>query len=452
MSYVLLLTAVVFFVLVNGFFVAAEFALVRTRRTKMEQLAEDGARGAALALKQIDRIDEYLSACQLGITMASLAIGFLGEPAIADLFREVTGEGLPHEVTLVISVGFAYFITTALHITVGEQVPKIYAIVHAEPIARRTARGLEFFFVVMRPLIGALNRVSNWILRRLRTDPRAEFDEAQNAEELKLVIAQSLHGGTLDPGEAGMLSGVFHLHEQQARQVMTPIPAVVTVDTSENVETALRRCIASGHTRLPVTEDGSTDRIKGIVHANSLARLLLNQGPDAPIESLVKDAPIVPETKPLDDLLAELQRERASMAVVVDEYGRTEGIVTVEDIVEEVVGEITDETDPAGGAVRRLANGDWFVRGRVPITALGDCGLELEADSDGYRRGGGFVFGEPGRLPKRGDMVRANGYSLRVEAVRENRVEAVRIRDHEPDSRNGRKRRESDEESVREGD
>jgi CBS domain containing-hemolysin-like protein len=451
MSYVLLLLAVVFFVLLNGFFVAAEFALVRSRRSRMEQLAEDGVRGAALALKQIDRIDEYLSACQLGITMASLAIGFLGEPAIADLFREITGEPFPHEVTLAISVGIAYLITTALHITIGEQVPKIYAIVHPEPIARRTARGLELFFVVMRPGIAALNGISNSILRLLRTDPRADFDEAQSAEELKLLIAQSAHGGALDPGEAGMLSGVFHLHEQEARQVMTPIPAVVTVDASENVQTALRRCVSSGHTRLVVTEDENTDRIKGIVHANSLARILMNQGPDALIESIVKDAPIVPETKPLDDLLADLQRERATMAVVVDEYGRTEGIVTVEDIVEEVVGEIIDETDPAGGAVRRLANGDWFVRGHVPITDLIDYGIELEADSEAYNSVGGFVFGELGRLPKRGDMVRANGYSLRVEAVRENRVEAVRIRDHEPDSRNGRRRREGDEESVREG-
>jgi CBS domain containing-hemolysin-like protein len=431
--------------------VAAEFALVRSRRSRMEQMAEEGQRGAALAIKQIDRIDEYLSACQLGITMASLAIGFLGEPAIADLFREITGEPFPHEVTLAISVGLAYLITTALHITIGEQVPKIYAIVHAEPIARRTAGGLEFFFVVMRPGIRLLNATSNWILRRLRVDPRAEFDEASNAEELKLLIAQSAHGGALDPGEAGMLSGVFHLHEQEARQVMTPIPAVVTVDASENVQTAMRRCVSSGHTRLVVTEDENTDRIKGIVHANSLARVLMNQGSEASIMPIVKDAPIVPETKPLDDLLADLQRERATMAVVVDEYGRTEGIVTVEDIVEEVVGEIIDETDPAGGAVRRLANGDWFVRGHVPITDLIDYGIELEAESEAYNSVGGFVFGELGRLPKRGDMVRANGYSLRVEAVRENRVEAVRIRDHEPDSRNGRRRRESDEESVREG-
>src|ERR687891_1580929 len=157
MSYALLLLAVVFFVLLNGFFVASEFALVRSRRSRMEQLAEEGVRGAALAVRQIDRIDEYLSACQLGITMASLAIGFLGEPAIADLLREIYGDPISHEVSLAVSVGLAYLITTALHITVGEQVPKIYAIVHAEPIARRTARGLEFFFVVMRPLIRLLN-------------------------------------------------------------------------------------------------------------------------------------------------------------------------------------------------------------------------------------------------------------------------------------------------------
>jgi CBS domain containing-hemolysin-like protein len=209
---------------------------------------------------------------------------------------------------------------------------------------------------------------------------------------------------------------------------MTPIPAVVTCDVSDTVEAALRKCVQSGHTRLVVTEDYDTDRIKGTVHANSLARLYMNRGPDATIEPLVKDAVIIPETKPLDDLLADLQRERASMAVVVDEYGRTAGICTVEDIIEEVVGEIADETDPAAGAVRRLANGDWFVRGHVPITDLLDYGLELPVDTDAYNSVGGFVFGELGRLPKRGDTVQFNGYSLRVESVRENRVEAVRIR------------------------
>ena len=451
MTYVLLLLAVVLLVALNGFFVAAEFALVRSRRSKLEQMEEEGDRKATRVLAQMDDMNAYLAACQLGITLASIAIGFLGEPAIAQLLESAFGDSIPHAVSLAISIALAYLITTAAHITVGEQVPKIFAIVRPEGVARRSARPLHFFYVVFRPGVSLLNSVSNGILRAIGIDPKAELEEASSAEDLKMLIAQSATGGVLDPGEAGMLSGVFHLHEQEARQVMTPIPAVVTVDTSENVETALRRCVASGHTRLVVTEGGNTDRIKGLVHSNSLVRVLMNQGPEASVEPLVKDAPIVPETKPLDDLLADLQRERASMAVVVDEYGRTEGIVTVEDIVEEVVGEITDETDPAGGAVRRLANGDWFVRGHVPITDLVDYGIALEADSETYNSVGGFVFGDLGRLPKRGDMVQANGYSLRVEAVRENRVEAVRIRDHEPDSRNGRKRREPDDESVRDG-
>jgi len=225
-----------------------------------------------------------------------------------------------------------------------------------------------------------------------------------------------------------MLTGVFHLHEQEARQVMTPFPAVVTVDTSEDVETALRRCVSSGHTRLVVTEDENPDRVKGLVHVNSLVRQLMAEGPEASLEPFVRDAPIVPETKPLDDLLADLQRQRAALAVVVDEYGRTAGVVTVEDIVEEVVGEIEDETDPAGGAVRRLANGDWFVRGHVAVNDLIDYGVELPAESEAYNSVGGFVFAELGRLPRRGDTVRADGYSIRVESVRENRVEAVRIR------------------------
>jgi CBS domain containing-hemolysin-like protein len=430
MTELLFLAGVLVLVAANGFFVAAEFALVRAREGRVEAMRDEGRRGATLVLEQIDTIDEYLSACQLGITMASLGIGFLGEPAIASLIENAIGSSISHGLSLAISITIAYLITTALHITLGEQVPKIYAIVHAERTALRVARPLHWFRVGLSPLIWLLNTASNAILRLVGVDPKAEFEDISSSEDLKLIIARSAHGGKIDPGEAGMLSGVFHLHEQQVRQVMTPIPAVITVDISENVETALRRCVDSGHTRLVVTEDGNTDRIRGVVHANSLARKMINEGADASIEDCVKDALIVPETKPLDDLLADLQRERASMAVVVDEYGRTAGIVTIEDIIEEIVGEIADETDPAVAGVRRLANGDWWVRGHVPITDLADYGLNLPVDSDAYNSVGGFVFAKLGRLPKRSDMLQVNGYSLRVEAVRENRVEAVRIRDH----------------------
>jgi CBS domain containing-hemolysin-like protein len=446
MTAVLLIFAVLALVLLNGFFVAAEFGLVRARRERLEATLEEGgrpARSAQLALHQLDNISEYLSACQLGITLTSIGIGFLGEVALANILDKALGSVVSNAIAAPIAFVLAYLLATSAHITIGEQVPKIYAITHPDSISRACARPLHWFRIALKPAIIGLNSASNAMLRLLgvRADS-AEFEEATRAEDLKMLIAQGVHGGTLDPGEAGMLHGVFHLHEQEARQVMTPIPAVVTVDLSDTVATALQRCVDSGHTRLVVTEDENTDRVKGIVHNNSLVRLYMSQGPEASIEPAVKDALIVPETKSLDDLLSDLQRERASLSVVVDEYGRTAGIVTIEDIIEEVVGEIADETDPAGN-VRRLANGDWYARGHVPITDLTDYGIELEVDSDAFNSLGGFVFGELGRLPKRGDMVRSNGYSMRVENVRENRIEAVRIRDHEPDRRGSNQPAES---------
>ena len=422
----LLLIAVGVLILLNGFFVASEFALVRANAGKLAELEEEGVRGARRACAQVEDITNYLSSCQFGITLTSLGIGFLGEPAIARLLEPMFGS-LSHAVSVAISVAIAYILVTAAHVVVGEQVPKIYAIVHPEKIACRISAPLNVFTRCMRPFVTLLDGASRALLRPLGIKD-VDLESAAGSDEVKLLIAQGSAGGTLDPGEAGMLVGVFHLHEQEARQVMTPIPAVVTVDLSEDVETALRRCISSGHTRLLVTEDENQDKVKGLVHSNSLVRVLMAEGPNASIEPLVREAPIVPETKPLDDLLADLQRTRSSMAVVVDEYGRVAGLVTVEDIIEEVVGEIDDETDPAGGAVRRLANGDWFVRGHVAVTDLADYDIDLPVDTDAYNSIGGLVFDELGRLPSRGDTVVESGYQIRVESVRDNRIEAVRIR------------------------
>ncbi len=422
----LAIIATALLVALNAFFVIAEYSLVRARRHRLEVMRDEGLRGSALAIRMLDDLSAYISAAQVGVTMASIGIGALGEPVLAHAFEGVFGEKPSRGLAVFLSVLIAYLIITSAHIVFGEIVPKLYSIPHAESVARRIARPFELFKRAVAPLSWVLTGISNRILSVLGVDPEHVREQEQTPEELRSIISGS---GTLDPGEAGMLVGVFHLHEQEARQVMTPIPAVVTVDTSEDVETALRRCVSSGHTRLVATEDHNKDRVRGIVHTNSLAQLLMSEGPDASIEPLVTEAPIVPETKPLDDLLADLQRQRSSMAVVVDEYGRVAGIVTVEDIIEEVVGEIADETDPAGGEVRRLANGDWFVRGHVAVTDLHDHGLDVPVDSDAYNSVGGFVFAEIGRLPKRGDTVNADGYSIRVESVRDNRVEAVRIRE-----------------------
>ncbi len=424
---VLLLVLLLLLIGVNGFFVAAEFAIVRSRRTRLEQMRDEGVGGAQLGLELIDHVDEFVATCQVGITLASLGIGFLGEPALATLLEPIFGGFLSHAVALGLSIALAFTIVTFLHVILGEQSPKMLAIARAEPTLMRIARPLRFFRTALHPLIVATNAPANFIVFRIFRVDRQSVGEETSPEELRLLISRGAQRGRLDPGEAGMLGGVFHLHEQEAREVMTPIPAVVTVDASETVEASLRRCVTSGHTRLVVIEDDNADRVKGVVHNNSLARVYMNDGPEAPIDSVVRDALIVPETRPLDDLLHDLQVQRTSLSVVVDEYGRTVGIVTVEDILEEVVGEIEDETDPRAAALRQLTNGDWFVRGHVSLGDLADAGIELPVDTDAYNSIGGYVFGELGRLPKRGDSIRSNGYTIRVEAVRENRIEAVRI-------------------------
>jgi len=422
----LILAAVL--IAVNAFFVIAEYALVRSRRARLELMREEGAKGAGLALEQLGNINEYISAVQIGVTMTSIGIGALGEPALASLLKGALGDTLSHGVAVVVSAVVAFLIIASAQLIAGEMVPKFYAIDRAESVARRVARPLQAFSVLFRPFIVGLTAVADRILRLLGVDISLER-RGGSPDELKRLIAESHAGGHIDLGEAGMLTGVFHLHEQEARQVMTPIPAVVTIDISQDVEQALQLCVSSGHTRLVVTEEEDRDRVRGIVHASTLIRQLMQEGPHAPVQPLIHDAPIVPETKPLDDLLAELQRQRTSMAVVVDEYGRVVGIVTVEDIIEEVVGEIADETDPAGGEIRKLADGDWLVRGHVAVTDLADYGLDLPVDSDAYNSIGGFVFAALGRLPRRGDTVAANGFSIRVESVRDNRIEAVRIRE-----------------------
>jgi CBS domain containing-hemolysin-like protein len=418
-------------VAINAFFVIAEYALVRSRRSTLEVMRDENARGATLALEQLESVNQYISAVQIGVTLCSIGIGALGEPALASLLKGALGNSLSHGVAVAVAAIVAFVIIASTQLVAGEMVPKFYAIDRAEAVARRVARPLQAFSALFHPFIVALTIVADRILRLLGVDMSLERSGG-SPDELKRLIAESYAGGHIDPGEAGMLTGVFHLHEQEARQVMTPIPAVVTVDVSADVETALRVCISSGHTRLVVTEDANPDRVRGLVHASALADRLMREGAKATLEPIVHDAPIVPETKPLDDLLAELQRQRTSMAVVVDEYGRVVGVVTIEDIIEEVVGEIADETDPAAGEIRRLADGDWFVRGHVAVTDLADYGLHLPVDSDAYNSVGGFVFAELGRLPRRGDTVSANGYSIRVESVRDNRIEAVRIRERRP--------------------
>ena len=415
-------------VAVNGFFVASEFALVRASRGRLENDCAEGLRGAEAAVAQQDNLRQYLSACQFGITLASLGIGFLGEPAIASLLEPLLGAILARGVAVALAVAIAYILVTSLHVIAGEQVPKIFAIVKAESVARRCAQPLNIFEIMMRPFIAGLNGASNSILRLMRIDPNATFDEGGTPEDIKLLISQAQTGGHLDLGEAQMLGGVFHLHEKQARQVMTPVPLLTTIDISDTSVVALRACISSGHTRIVVTENHNTDLVRGTVHTNSLAELYIKEGPDASFAHLVRDVLIIPETKPLDDLLADLQKSRSTLAVVIDEYGRVVGVVTVEDIIEEVVGEIDDETDVDETDVRPLDGGGWMVRGHVLLADLPDFGIDLGNESVVYTSLSGLIFHNLGKGPAYGDTIKVNDYNLRVESVKDNRITSVLVK------------------------
>src|ERR1700753_2451354 len=315
---VLLLVLLLLLIAVNSFFVAAEFSVVRSRRARLEQMRDEGVRGSARALAQLDRVDEFVATSQVGITIASLGIGFLGEPALADLLEPIFSGFAAHALALALAIALSFIIVTFLEIILGEQAPKMVAIGRPENTLIKVAGPLVFLGRVLRPLVVATNAPAIFLVKRvLRVD--TEDSEETSPEELRLIISRGARQGGIDADAAGHLAGVFHLHEQEAREVMTPIPAVVTVDANDTVEAALRRCVTSGHTRLVVIEDDNADRVRGVGNNNSLIRVYMSEGPEAAIESVIRDALIVPETQPIDDLLHDLQVQRTSLSVVVDE-------------------------------------------------------------------------------------------------------------------------------------
>lgn len=416
------LAAALALVLLNGFFVAAEFSLARARATRLEQLADTGRGAAALAQDQVKHIDRYLAACQLGITLASLGLGWLGEPAFAHLLEPVfSAVGLGEGSAALTSVILAFIIITVLHVVVGELAPKTIAIQKAESTAMKIARPLEWFRVLFAPFIAVMNGAANRLVRGLGVEPATEHELSSTPEDLQILIAQSEEGGAIEPEEADMLEGVFGLQQSLTRDIMTPRPEVTTLLADAPVRVALTEVLATRHSRFPVLNG---DGVLGIVHLSQLARGLLEKGDATPVRELCSAALFVPEMQPVDDLLRQLQARRASLAVVLDEYGDFAGVVTVEDVIEEIVGEIDDERDRAA-AVDEQPDGRLMVRGHVPLEDLADHGVELVDDT--VTSVGGLVFNRLGRLPRTGDSVDADGWRLTVEATRGTRVVLVAI-------------------------
>jgi CBS domain containing-hemolysin-like protein len=416
------IVAALLLVLLNGFFVAAEFSLARARTTRLEQLADQGSGSAVRAREHVQHIDRYLAACQLGITLASLGLGWLGEPAFADLLRPVfESVGLGSATSTGTAVVIAFIIITVLHVVLGELAPKSIAIQRAESTALATSWPLEVFRKVMAPFIYLLNGAGNWVVRVIGVQPASERELASTPEDLQILIAQSEEGGALEPEEADMLEGVFGLGETLTRDIMTPRPEVTTLAADSTVREALTEALLTRHSRFPVLNG---DGVLGVVHLSQLARGLLEQGEDVLTRTLAGPALFVPETQPVDELLRQLQARRASMAVVLDEYGDFTGVVTVEDVIEEIVGEIDDERDRAP-AVDAQPDGRLVVRGHVSLEDLRDHGVELVDET--VTSVGGLVFTRLGRLPRTGDAIEVDGWRLTVEATRGTRVVLVAI-------------------------
>jgi CBS domain containing-hemolysin-like protein len=322
-----------------------------------------------------------------------------------------------------------------LHVVVGELAPKTIAIQKAESTAMTIARPLEWFRILFAPFIAVMNGAGNRLVRALGVEPASEHELASTPEDLQILIAQSEEGGAIEPEEADMLEGVFGLQQSLARDIMTPRPEVTTLTADIPVRTALTEVLATRHSRFPVLNG---DGVLGVVHLSQLARGLLEKGDTTPVRELSSAALFVPEMQPVDDLLRQLQARRASLAVVLDEYGDFAGVVTVEDVIEEIVGEIDDERDRAA-PVDEQPDGRLIVRGHVPLEDLADHGVELVDDT--VTSVGGLVFNRLGRLPRTGDSVDADGWRLTVEATRGPRVVLVAIVPSDeppsPDEENG---------------
>src|SRR5215208_2568446 len=414
----LALTAIAALVLVNGFFVAAEFALVSIRRGQLR----GNSLAARLARRHQEKLVEYLSACQLVITIASLVLGAIGEPTIAHLIEPILHSvALAHLAAAIASV-LAILTMTALHITVGEQAPKSFAIGSAGAVAMFCAPPLEVFHRSLRPLVIVLNNASNAIVRLFGGTPASSHAQQASLEELRQLIGGLTEEGQIDRTEAQILQGIFTLDERRAAHVMTPRTRVTALRSNESVRDALERTRDSGHRRFPLLDPSG--ELLGVVYGRELTEALLDGEDDRPVEAFRHVIAIVPPTLPLDVLLKRMQEQRTSICAVVDEYGQLDGIVAIEDILEEMVGEIWDEDDLASG-IRALADGRVVCRGDTSLLDLQRYGITIEPTEVNAATIGGAIQNSLGRLARSGDSAQVGSVRARVLSTDEGRIKRV---------------------------
>jgi putative hemolysin len=406
MSVALELLAVVLLILLNAFFVAGEYSLVTVRRTRMQELADGGSRTARSVLHITSDPPHFIAAMQLGVTLTSLGIGALGEAVLVNLFDEW--------LATILAVLFAFLVITFLHVVVGELVPKGVALSYAERVALGVSAPVRLFFFVFKPLIWVLQRSSELGQRAIGIDPKAMEGAAHSEAELKMLLEVSTEHGEIELDEREMLYKVFDFAEKEVADVMVPRPDVTGLSVDLGLEDAMGVMLESPYTRYPVYRD-SLDEIVGIVHVRDLVASLHNgtSGAGRSLAELARPAYVVPENKDLGALLAEFRKANHHMAVVVDEYGATAGIVTLEDLLEEIVGDIEDEFDLPDESVERLDDTRIRISGSFTIDDFNEeFGTSL--DDEDFHTVAGYVFGHLGRAAEAGDEVRDNGLHFTV--------------------------------------
>lgn len=409
-------------VALNGFFVAAEFALVKVRPTQIDPYVHEGKRNALVARHMVRHLDAYLSATQLGITLASLALGWIGEPAFAWIIepavRAFTDDpAVLHSVALTIS----FLAITILHIVLGELAPKSVAIRKSEGTVLAIALPLFVFYKLTYPAIWMLNHTANYLLRVVGIAPVSEGELAHDEEELRLILSTS-HASVVSKQTRELLDNIFELKHRVARQIMVPRQDVIYLSTMRTMAENMRIARRSGHTRFPLCE-GDLDHVIGLIHIKDLFR---KERPIATLREVAREIAFVPETLELDRLLKRMRLERFHLAAVIDEYGGVSGVVTLEDVLEEIVGTIQDEFDVEKPEIRTEEDGSWVVSGGMLVEDLEDE-LDIELSDRDEDTIGGVVLSELGRTPEVGDRIELGPVALEVLDVDNNRIKDLRL-------------------------
>ncbi|SEN83901.1 Hemolysin, contains CBS domains [Halorientalis persicus] len=421
-------------VILNGFFVAAEFAFVRIRGTSVEQLVEEGATGSGTLQEVMTNLDDYLATTQLGITIASLGLGWVGEPAVASLIEPVLASILPSNLIHLVAFAIGFTLITFLHVVFGELAPKTIAISQTERLSLFLAPPMKFFYYILYPGIVVFNGAANAFTRALGVPPASETDETLGERELLRVLTRSGEEGDIDTTEVQMIERVFDLDDIVVREVMVPRPDVVSVPADASLSELKSTVLEAGHTRYPVLDADDGDQVVGFVDVKDVLRADADGGDDKSVGDIARDIVITPETMALSDLLRQFREDHQQMVAVIDEWGAFEGIATVEDVVEALVGDLRDEfdVDEREPSIRRRDGDGYDIDGGVPLSKINDV-IEREFSSDEVETIGGLVLEQLNRAPERGDSIEVDGHVVEVTSVDGTRISTVRVHERETD-------------------